>query len=175
MENLVLLGYLQRPWGLNGGLMVKLFNDNSYSLAINKTVLLKKNDLEKILNIKSLTNHDKVFFEGISDLNSAKTLVGYQVFMNRSLLPKLADDEIYLTDLNGHAVIDANGTYLGSVIGFSSNNAQALIQVKTKDSVVSIPLIKPFVANINSENKCITTDLPMEFLDLFQEPNNITN
>lgn len=167
---MISLGYLQKEFGIKGGLVARFYNDKDQhnALSLNQTIMLRKNDIDKYVVISSLLGHNKIFFANINDPNEAKALVGYEILVDRLSLPKLDNDEIYLVDLLAYQVID-NKQALGLVKGFASNNAQILLKVKTADGMVSIPLVKPLISNIDDEEKIIYTDLPDGFLTFMTE------
>lgn len=166
---MISLGYLQKEFGIKGGLIARFYNDDQHNtLSLNQTILLRKNDIDKYVVISSLLGHNKIFFANINDPKEAKALVGYEILVDRLSLPKLDNDEMYLVDLTSYQVID-NNQALGVVNGFASNNAQILLKVKTANGMVSIPLVKPLITNIDDEAKIIYTDLPDGFLTFMTE------
>lgn len=69
-------------------------------------------------------------FAGIDDREQARALVGSDIFVNRSQLPALAEDEYYWNDLIGLGVVTGDGEQLGQVSG--------LMQTGTNDVLVVV-------------------------------------
>jgi len=170
MADLVLLGYIARPFGIKGGVLVKLLNDHSASLAVGAKLIIKRNTLAvRTLTVSEARPGGRVYFEDIFDYAMALELKGGEVFINRSLLPAAQEDEFYLIDLLGARVVDLNQVYLGEVIGFFDNNAQCLFEVKTNTGYsASIPMVKPIVQEIDYNRKLIVIDAPLGLLEPFE-------
>lgn len=167
MKDLIALGYISKAFGLKGGVGVKLFNQDSSALAANKsfTLRLGKNP-DRVLNISSILDGSRVFFEDISDRSQALELVGSRIFLSRDDLPPIKDDEYYLSDILNSKVLLKNGDHVGDLVGFSSNSAQTLLEIKTQAGhIASVPLVKPIVQDIDPNNKIITIDPPEGLLE----------
>jgi 16S rRNA processing protein RimM len=167
MNDVIPLGYICRAFGIKGGVVVKLFNGHSQSLLPKKTLITHHNGAERRLIIESISDDGRLFLEEIVERTQAEALVGCELLMERADLPEALDDEFYLFDLQGARVVDVEGCLVGFVVGFSSNNAQDLLEVKTPSgSIVSIPSVKPIVTKIDCDNKIVTIDPPSGLLDL---------
>lgn len=168
MGDLVLMGYVSRAFGIKGGVAVKLINENSLALAVGKAVTLKGQGLSwQTLFISELIDQNRIFFAGIDNRNKAEALKGAELWIERSDLPPLDDDEFYLTDLMGAQVLDSTSVLLGTIVGFSSNTAQTLFEMKTTaGTIVAIPAIKPIVQKIDVAQKLVVIDPPMGLLNL---------
>lgn len=168
MADEILLGYVVRAFGVKGGVVVKLLNEESPTLAEGLSLTICRPKSPKTsLTISSLLDRGRVFFEGVNDRDEAEALRGAEIWIKRELLPLPEDDEYYFADMLGASVVDLNGDLIGHVVDFSSNNAQILFEIKTIDGkLASIPSIKPIVQKIDSDNKVIVVDLPAGLLDL---------
>ncbi len=167
MSDLVLLGYIARAFGIGGGVVIKLINQQSDSFAVSKQLLLKwPSGQERAVTVRAIMHGGRVFFDGVLDRTQAEALKGAEVWLNRNDLPKLDDDEFYLTDLLNARVIDMTGAPLGEVIGFASNGPQVLLELKTiAGHVALIPAVKPIIHHIDYAAKIITLDAPNGLLD----------
>lgn len=167
MSDLILLGYVAKAFGIKGGVTVKLLNDQSQSIAIGKKVMLKLGKKpDRTLTVGDIMDGGRVFFEGIDSRSAAEEITGGELLMERAELPLIEDDEYYLFDLVGARITDTDENLLGELVGFSSNNAQTLLEVKTSAGhVASIPLVKPIVQKIDCDQKIIVIDPPIGLLD----------
>lgn len=167
MTDLVLLGYVSRAFGIKGGVALKLINQSSDALMVGKQVVLKRNRFaDRIMTIVALHDQDRVLFAEVGSRTEAEELKGAELWISRNDLPKLEDDEYYLFELMGAQVVDSDGNKLGEIIGFSSNNAQTLFDIKTIEGhTASIPNVKPIVQKIDLVHKLVTIDPPEGLLD----------
>jgi 16S rRNA processing protein RimM len=79
----------------------------------------------------------------VTDRNQAEKLTNTKLFVDRSALPPADDDEYYLTDLIGLAVVDPAGGSIGTVSVVHDYGAGASLEIERK---VGAPLIVPFTA-----------------------------
>lgn len=167
MSDLILLGYVSKAFGTKGAVQIKLFNPESEAFAKDRRVTLKLGSNPPVVyNISDVMHGGRVFFREISDRNAAESLQGAQVFMDRKDLPEILEDEFYLSDLIGARVLLQNEELVGTLVGFSSNNAQTLLEVKTiRGHVASIPLVQAIVLDIDEDQKIITIDPPEGLLE----------
>lgn len=111
--------------------------------------------------------HKKGFIvksDEISDRNESDLYKGAVFYINKSHIETKPGEEVYLKEVEGFKVYD-KGTLVGTIIGFSTNNAQDLLVVKASEKEVEIPFVKAFVAKLDSENKKIEMDLPEGLVD----------
>lgn len=154
---LILLGYIARSFGIKGGVSIKLFNDDSQNLVVGKKISLVHNDKTIPVTVTNVMDGGRYFFHEISDKTAADALVGAKIFVERTELASLEDDEFYLCDLLGAEVNDNTGKLLGHVVGFSHNNAQTLFEIKTTTGQFgSLPSVRPIITSIDYD-KCIVT------------------
>lgn len=167
MGELVSLGYISRAFGIKGGVSIKLFNPESQALSDALPVIAKYKQGQHNLVVDTFFSDGRIFFREITDRTQAEALVGAELFVERDCLPKTSHDEFYLFDLKGAHVTDVSGDFVGSIVGFSSNNAQDLFLIETPDKkTITIPYVKPIVTKIDCENKLVVIDPPTGLLQL---------
>ena len=108
-----------------------------------------------------------VTFEGFDTQESAKILVGKELFVSRDELPETEDDGgFYLSDLKEWNVI-ADGKQLGTITGYDDSTINVLIHVDTHDGKrILIPAADEFITDIDRDSKTISFELPAGLLDL---------
>lgn len=167
MRQLVELGYIAKAFGLKGGVQVKLFSSQSEAIRVGVVLTLMQKEKEQNLSVVDVLPQGRVFFEGIHDRTEAEALQGAVILINRSDLPELNDDEFYFNDLIGASVQLVDGTRIGTLVDFSTNNAQTLLEIKTMTGHrASIPLVDAIVKTIDAEQKVVIIDPPAGLLDL---------
>jgi len=172
---MVTVGKVRDAHGLKGELFIILFSkESAWSEKLEEFVLLRREKVEnKTLDVphrfsvKRLKNHKVGLIlrpEELSDRTQAEGFRGALFQIPESLLVADEGDGIFLKEIENFEV-RADGKTLGPIIGFSSNGPQDIIQVKTKDGVVEILLVKEFIESIDYEGKVIEMKLPDGFLD----------
>jgi 16S rRNA processing protein RimM len=167
MSDLILLGFISKAFGLKGAVHIKLINDQSEALQLHSQVTLKfGSGAERVLTVCELLSGARVYFKEISDRNEAEKLQGAQLYIKRADLPKLLDNEFYIADLIGADIVLKNREKVGVLIGFSSNNAQLLLEIQTSQGHKAlVPFVPAIVIDIDEENNIITLDPPIGLLE----------
>ncbi|MFQ5719845.1 MAG: ribosome maturation factor RimM [Acidobacteriota bacterium] len=106
-------------------------------------------------------------FEGVTDIGTARSLVGHHVFIDRSELPALEDATWYACDLAGARVIDdRSGRLLGHVEDTISASAQDRLVVRTGSGAqVDVPLVRAIVRSVDAAAGCVRIDPPAGLME----------
>ena len=100
---------------------------------------------------------------GIDDRDQARSLVGSDIFVARSLLPALAEDEFYWNDLIGLGVVTRDGERLGEVSGLMQTGTNDVLVV-SGDRERLIPFIREqVVLAVDPRARCIEVDWDPDF------------
>ncbi len=101
---------------------------------------------------------------GYSDRDAAATLIGAEIRIPRSALPKASPGEIYWADLEGLAVVNREGVALGAVSHLFSTGANDVMMVKDGPRERMIPFVMgQFVEAVDLEQSKITVDWDPDF------------
>ena len=101
-------------------------------------------------------------FEGITTPETARELVGSQLFVERVRL-QLGENEYLDGDLIGLRLRDADGRELGTVLGVEHLPAGDYLVVGPNRALV--PLIRAFIRSIDTKAGTIAADLPEGLLE----------
>ena len=159
---LVNIGTVVGTHHLNGAVKVSsVFQD--IDLIMEEKVLLEKKEEKKLFTIKSIKriNAKKLLIEFIEskDIDTAKSLNGFQIKIRRDLLPEKNGDDFYFNDLLGLKVTE-DGIYLGSVLDVLETAAHDILIVMSDNSEeILIPIVDNFVKKIDFENNNIEVEL----------------
>ena len=147
-ENKILVGKIVAPQGIRGECRIQTYSANP-------------TDFKKFHIISTKFNSDQFHFlrvlksnliiakiDGFNDRNAIETLRGTELFISRSELPQLKDNEFYQSDLIGFAVVRDNQK-IGTVDGFQNFGAGDIIELDNGDMVSFIG------ANVDLETKTI--------------------
>ncbi|WXU00446.1 MAG: Ribosome maturation factor RimM [Catillopecten margaritatus gill symbiont] len=98
----------------------------------------------------------------IDDREQARELIGIDVYIEKSQLPKLEKGEYYWEDLIGLEVIGQSGFAFGKVENLMDTGANHVIVVRGEKEHW-IPYIKPFLIETNLEKQQILVDWDENF------------
>lgn len=107
-----------------------------------------------------------VYFDTVTDANTADALVGCYTLMRREDLP---DDVLELQEggIEGFTVVDAEAGAIGTAVSINEMPGQHLLEVERENGkTVLIPVVDEFLEGLDEEERCIYVNLPEGLLDL---------
>lgn len=149
--------------GLKGEVEIS-FNDKSYfaSLPIlNENTPVIINDREFIILKIKKKNKSFVFqIKGIDNIETAKELIGRDIYIDSKYLPELDEDTFYEAELTGYKIIDEDKNIYGEIINIYSLPSNYVFNIALADSdkkgkKVSIPFVKAYFGKADKINKTI--------------------
>lgn len=152
LENLILVGVIKSCHGIKGHVILRSFTDPAIKITEKELV----NESGEKVNINLIKQNSKgeliCQFNDISTRNEAENLKGYKLFCLRSSLPKLEEDEFYITDLNNLSVLDNNHTKIGKIKHILNFGAGDIIEVEFLDKTTELlPFNKDFFPTITKD------------------------
>lgn len=173
-QNKVCLGAIVGVHGIRGEVKVKSFSDDERHLT--RYGLLSNESGDQTFDVK-IMGHSKellrVKIKGVDDRNTAETLIGTGLYIKRDLLPDLAEDEFYHTDLIGLEAKNTSGEVVGTVNAVYNFGAGDLIELKMSEDgrLEMLPFTKAFVPTINIKEHFIIVEM-MQFAEDDEEEGN---
>jgi 16S rRNA processing protein RimM len=169
-EDLVPLGKVIKPHGLNGELKVFLYNSESKTFTKGLKVWFNIADQYRCYNLNSIKgsiNNKIIQLKEISNIDETVNLVKKEIFVSRYDFAELdKDDKFYLSDLIGFKVIDENDNEYGKVIDILNTAASDIIIIDYKNKEIMIPAVDQYVALFDFENKLIKVNDIKSFIEL---------
>ncbi|WP_158746811.1 ribosome maturation factor RimM [Acidisphaera sp. L21] len=98
----------------------------------------------------------------LPDRNAAEKLVNTRLSVERSRLPKTEDDEYYLADLVGLAVMSAEGATLGRVTAVHDYGAGASLEIAGEGQPILLPFTRACVPSVDITAGRVIAVLPEE-------------
>ena len=145
----ILVGKIVAPQGIRGEVRVQSFADTPVDFKKLKIKSVRFND-DDFKFVRTVPNSNVIIakISGIDDRNAAETLRGTELFIERSALPDLKENEFYQADLIGFDVV-RNGTKIGVVDCFQNYGAGDIIELDNGNMVSFIG------ADVDIQNKII--------------------
>lgn len=101
---------------------------------------------------------------GVTDRDAAAALVGTEIWVARSVLPKAAPGEYYWADLEGLEVVTVEGRALGRVSHLIATGSNDVLVVRDAERERLIPFLPGrFVTAVDLDGGLITVDWDPEF------------
>ena len=152
-DGLLVIGKIVNTHGIQGKLRVNSYAESPEIFTSQKFFYLKdeKEGFKKyeITNVEPHKNIILLKFDGISSINEAEKLVGTSIFIEKSKLLPLSEDEYYWFEIIGLKVFTDEGTFLGKVEGILQTGSNDVYVIRNKKKEYLIPAIAEVVTNID--------------------------
>lgn len=162
----ITVGKIEASFGVQGWLKVRSYTDPITNLFRYSPWQLRKNGqvIEAELE-KTKKQHKSLIakFKNIDTPEIAANLTGSEIFVPRSILPDLPENEFYWSDLEGLKVVNLEGIELGTVSQLMATGANDVLIV-TGDKKRLIPFVmERHIKSIDLANQTIVVDWDAEF------------
>lgn len=145
----ILVGKIVAPQGIRGEFRIQSFADKPIDFKKFNIICDKcKSDMFHFVRIVPNTNVVIARIDGVNDRNTAETLRGTELFIDRDSLPPTNAGEYYQSDLIGFTVI-RDDKKIGIVECFQNYGAGDIIELNNGEMVSFIG------ATVDMENKII--------------------
>ena len=168
---IVCLGRIVGSQGLEGLARLNSYTAKPEDIGAYCPLVDKKNNYSfNISVVRSSKKGVVAQIEGISSRTELEKFYGLDLYVDRSVLPELKDEEFYYSDLVGLLVNDIDGNFIGKVKSMENFGAGDIIEVETPNGErFMVPFTKKVVTEINLNAQNITIDNLKEFNDQGQE------
>lgn len=152
----ILVGKIGRVHGIKGFVKIHSFTDPSANIIKYLPWYDKNKKLLHVVECQLLGTKVIALFN-----EKEKPATNEEIWIERSQLPPLGNDEYYWTDLIGLAVYNLEGNYLGDVTELFNTGANDIVVVKEKNKKkeILIPyVINRYIIEINISEKTMRVD-----------------
>jgi len=163
MDDLFIIGKIVNTVGVRGELKIFPTTDDPRRFDLLDTVRIQLRGDEftkKILKVRYHKNLVMLMLDGVDNLEAADALRGGVIVVQRGDALPLNDNEYYLQDLVGMAVLDEDGVSLGilaDVIFTAANDVYVVRRDGKKDLL--IPAIAQCILKVDVETKQMVVHL----------------
>jgi 16S rRNA processing protein RimM len=149
------VGFLRRPHGLNGEILMDVLTDFPERLLSGKTVYV--GDYHEPKRIASIRGHnvEKIIrFSGVETPEEAGKYRNMNMFVKADSLPELPEGEYYHHQLIGMNVVDESGQSLGRLESIIETGANDVYVVKTPEGKeLLLPAVEEVILEIDPESQ----------------------
>jgi 16S rRNA processing protein RimM len=152
-DKLILVGVISSAHGIKGDVIIRSFMEkpiNIFSLALVKKD--HKNIKIKLIRPSSSDDSYVCKIDEVNDRNQAENLKGTKLFILRESMQELNENEFYIEDLKGLAVINETSDKIGTVSGVFNFGAGDIIEIRFLDNKKELfPFRKELFLEITKE------------------------
>ena len=163
----LLLGKIVGLFGVDGWVKVESYTEPRTQIFKYRPWWLKRPDGEAEIDGAQGRAQGKglvASLPGISNRDAAAELIGAEIWVRRSALPKAKRGEYYWVDLEGADVVTTEGVVLGKVSHLFATGANDVMVVRDGDRERMIPFVlNKFVHEVDLNAGRITVDWDPDF------------
>ena len=168
---LVVIGEVVKPHGIRGEFSVENHADSPRLYAPGGRIGIRApGKRERFVEILSSRPHQGrllLTVAGVSDRDAAEALRGMEIVVREDDLPELGEDEVYLHEIVGFAVVLPDGAPVGELEGFLDVPGQDLWVIRSPEGKeILLPATEETVPEIDTEARRIVIDPPPGLLEL---------
>ena len=157
----LMVGFLRRPHGLRGEIVMDLHTDFPERLKRGRKLLVS--EAYTPLTIESVRNHQQsvlIKFQVIDTPEQDGEYRNQWVYVKASEVPPLPEGKIYQHELFGFQVVDENGNSLGEVVEILETGANNVYVVKDESGrEILLPAIPSVILELNTERRIMRVHL----------------
>jgi 16S rRNA processing protein RimM len=109
----------------------------------------------------------RIKFEDVEEEADADDLIGAELYLPLSSLPKLDDDKFYFHEIIGFKVTDESFGYVGVIKSINDQTSQTILIIDREGKDVLVPLNDDFVTKVDKENKTMILNTPDGLIDMY--------
>ena len=165
------LGKIAKKFSFKGEVLIYLDTDEPelYENMESVFVEFNKNLVPFFIENSSLHKNDflRVQFEDVDSEAEADTLLGCDIYLPLSMLPKLEGNKFYFHEVIGFEIEDKRLGIFGIIQSVNDTTAQPLFEVLNGEVEMLIPMIDHFLVEIDRKNKKVVMDLPEGLIEMY--------
>jgi 16S rRNA processing protein RimM len=170
-EDCFYLGKIAKKFSFKGEVLIYLDTDEPelYENMESVFVEFNKNLVPFFIENSSLHKNDflKVRFEDVDSEEEADKLIGLEVYLPLTMLPKLTGNKFYFHEVIGFDIEDQRLGVFGKIISINDSSAQPLFEVVNGSVEILVPMIDQFLVKVDRENKKVVMNLPEGLVEMY--------
>jgi 16S rRNA processing protein RimM len=170
-EECFYLGKIAKKFSFKGEVLIYLDTDEPelYENMESVFVELNKNLVPFFIENSSLHKNDflRVKFEDVDTEEDADAIMGCELYLPLSFLPKLEGNQFYYHEVIGFEVEDQRLGVVGKIVSINDSTAQPLFEVLNGNVEMLIPMIDQFLIKVDRDNKKVIMNLPEGLVEMY--------
>lgn len=165
------LGKITKTSGYKGNLVFFFDVDDIERYTGLEAVFINMNDELVPFVIKSISfksgKNAIVQLEDITDEESALALIGNELYLPLSFLPRLEGNRFYFHEVIGFRVVDKNFGELGTIRQILDQSSQAILVIEQNEKEILVPITDDIIKSVDRKNKVIRVITPPGLIDIY--------
>ncbi len=170
-EDCFYLGKIAKKFSFKGEVLIYLDTDEPelYENMESVFVDFNKNLVPFFIENSNLHKNDflRTQFEDVNNEEEADRILGCEVYLPLSMLPKLEGNKFYFHEVIGFEIEDQRLGIFGKIVSINDTSAQPLFEVINGNVEILVPMIDQFLVKIDRENKKVIMNLPEGLVEMY--------
>jgi len=153
-------GIVARAHGVRGELrVVPHGGDEPFPPEARTVRVCSRSGVERVLTVATVRPIHRALLmtvEEIADRDAARELTGWSLDIDAEVLPPPSDDELYVYELEGAAVVDEAGARIGTVTRLVDNHGQDLLEIDADGRELLLPYVDETIIGFDRERRLLT-------------------
>jgi len=167
------LGKIVSKYSFKGEVLVKIDTDEPNIYENMESVFVSIGNSLVPFFIDSCVLHKsqllRIRFEEVTDEEAANRIMGSQLYLPLTLLPKLEGNKFYFHEVIGFQMHDAVHGPIGIITNINDTTSQALFEVEKGDKQLLIPVNDDIITKVDREQKVVHVTTPDGLVALYLE------
>lgn len=167
------LGKIVSKYSFKGELLIKLDTDEPEAYEKLESVFISLgNNLVPFFIKKSQLHKStllRVRFEEIANESDADRIMGSEIYLPLTMLPKLTGNKFYFHEVIGFSLHDSTHGDIGIIESVNDTTSQALFEAIKDGKQLLIPINDEIITKVDRENKTIYVTTPDGLVDLYMD------
>lgn len=160
----MLIGRLAGPHGMQGGLKLISYAESLDVFTAGLPIRARgANGEEAIYEVGEVRPQGRgavLFLAGVAHRSQAEALAGFDLFIDKTKLPALAEGMYYWADLIGLEVVSVDGRFLGRLESIFETGSNDVYVVKGAGKEILVPALTSVVKAVDLTARRMEVDLP---------------
>jgi 16S rRNA processing protein RimM len=174
-EECFYLGKIVKKFSFKGEVLAKLDTDEPEVYETMDSVFVNTDGHLVPFFIQQSSLHKsnllRIKFEEIATEAQADTLIGSELYLPLTLLPKLKGNQFYFHEVIGFSIEDAHYGDIGIISNVNDSTAQPLFEVQKGDKQLLIPVSDDIIKKVDRAHKKICIEAPEGLIHLYLSAN----
>lgn len=170
-EDCFYLGKIAKKFSYKGEVLIYLDTDEPELYEDMESVFVEINKHLVPFFIVTSSIHKGDFlrtrFEDIDNEEDADKIMGAEVYLPLSALPKLEGDKFYFHEVIGFDAEDQRLGNIGKIVSINDSSAQPLFEILQGDIEILVPMIDDFIVKIDRANKKVVLNTPEGLIEMY--------
>ncbi|GLU42861.1 ribosome maturation factor RimM [Allomuricauda sp. NBRC 101325] len=170
-EDCFYLGKVVSKYSFKGEVLVKLDTDEPdiYENMESVFVSLGNNLVPFFIDRCRLhkSNLLRIDFEEVKDEPTADKIIGSELYLPLTMLPKLKGNQFYFHEVIGFTLMDEVHGDIGKIVAVNDSASQDLFEVEKDGKELLIPVSDEIITKVDRENQTIHVKTPEGLVDLY--------